>query len=58
LLTRSDIENQREFLVDLAKQFGIKQYEDWYSISKTKVINAGGLGLLKNYNGSLPQGWC
>ncbi len=39
----------------LAKQLEITSYNRWYSVTKTMIINHRGRGILRHYNGSLPQ---
>jgi hypothetical protein len=43
-------ENQREFMEYLFKKFGLCNLDDWFSISKSKLIENGGWKLLKLYS--------
>jgi hypothetical protein len=47
-------ENQKNFFDQLAADLGIdvNQTNHWYNISAKDIINKGGKGLLKHYNGS------
>eukprot|EP01118_Nematostelium_gracile_P012865 TRINITY_DN4772_c0_g1_i7.p2 TRINITY_DN4772_c0_g1~~TRINITY_DN4772_c0_g1_i7.p2 ORF type:complete len:225 (+),score=35.19 TRINITY_DN4772_c0_g1_i7:705-1379(+) len=47
-----DIELQREFIVDLAKELKITKMEDWYSVTTIQIHNHGGASLLKHYRSS------
>lgn len=40
-------ENQRSFLTEFAKQFGIKNNQDWGRVSTAKIKEHGGFGLLR-----------
>ena len=50
----NSIENQREFLLGLAKQWGMKEgdMEAWYKVSYRSLLDNGGSGLLRRYNDS------
>ena len=46
-------ENQLKFLEWAKKELNIKEYKDWYNISRNKLVELGGLGLLHSkYNDS------
>jgi len=51
----TSIENQRQFMVELAAKIGFEagDFERWYHVPKKTVVNQGGLGLLKIYNQSM-----
>lgn len=48
--------NQREFMDSLAKKLNLKEFDDWYQVSKDEIIEHGGGGLLKlKYDGDHVQ---
>jgi hypothetical protein len=51
----SSLQNQRLFLDDMALKMDVKSVDDWYSVTRSKVIQHGGAGLLKHYNGSVAK---
>lgn len=46
-------ENRREFLDQVAREFGVEQVEDWKKVTQRQVIAKGGSGLVSRYKGSL-----
>ena len=52
----SELKNQKKFFDSLANEAKITRLEDWYQISRDKVRECGGGGLLDRYNGSLRRG--
>lgn len=44
------IENQREFLDSLWNELNIKEYDDWYNVLFSQVVDLGGGALLKKYD--------
>ncbi len=46
------MKNQRKFMDDLAKRVHITDPKGWYKVTKAMIMNHGGAGLLRKYNGS------
>eukprot|EP01114_Cavostelium_apophysatum_P005321 TRINITY_DN1615_c1_g1_i1.p2 TRINITY_DN1615_c1_g1~~TRINITY_DN1615_c1_g1_i1.p2 ORF type:complete len:559 (-),score=129.89 TRINITY_DN1615_c1_g1_i1:334-2010(-) len=42
-------ENRKKFFDELARTLGIRQWQDWYKISRTKVLEHKGTAVLKYY---------
>lgn len=40
----SKVKHQRQFMDDIGKKLGIKNYSDWYSISSQTIKEFGGTG--------------
>jgi hypothetical protein len=51
----NELENQRQFLDNLAKELNLQTAQDWTSVTTEMVISRDGGGLLKRFNGSLYQ---
>ena len=47
-----DIANQREFMEGLIVKLGLKDHQQWKSITSKMIIKNGGTGILKKYSGS------
>eukprot|EP01114_Cavostelium_apophysatum_P008802 TRINITY_DN2161_c0_g2_i1.p1 TRINITY_DN2161_c0_g2~~TRINITY_DN2161_c0_g2_i1.p1 ORF type:complete len:525 (-),score=71.58 TRINITY_DN2161_c0_g2_i1:75-1649(-) len=45
----ADKKNQFQFLEDLAKQVGIKHWEDWYNVKQRDFVENGGGSLLNHF---------
>jgi len=48
-----NVDNQRNFLNELATKLNIKDLSDWYTVSNTQIISHGGYGLLNYHRCSL-----
>ena len=46
----NDIENQKKIFEKIFFKFKLTKFEDWYKISKKKILLNGGRGVLKKYN--------
>jgi hypothetical protein len=51
-----DASHQKQFLSQIAKKIGVKNYEDWYNVTVQNVLDHGGSPLMQRYNKSLRQG--
>jgi hypothetical protein len=45
------IEYQRQYMDTIGARLGVKELEDWYSITKSQVVEQGGLKVLRLYEG-------
>ncbi len=54
----NNLDNQRRFFDDLAKQLKIQHPQDWYNITIETVLNSGGGFVNRYYSGSLTRGIC
>lgn len=52
----NDIKNQRRFCDHITAELKMNDLNDWYKVSIADVVNRGGAGFLKLYNGSLIRG--
>jgi hypothetical protein len=51
------METQRQYFDWLAKELGVKTFEDWYKITREDLTKLGAGGLLVgHYKSSLPKG--
>jgi hypothetical protein len=51
-----DIENQKAFFNQVAKEMRVNKPEDWQKVTVTDIKERGGTGLLARYDGSLAKG--
>eukprot|EP01114_Cavostelium_apophysatum_P015052 TRINITY_DN4029_c1_g1_i1.p1 TRINITY_DN4029_c1_g1~~TRINITY_DN4029_c1_g1_i1.p1 ORF type:complete len:534 (-),score=127.16 TRINITY_DN4029_c1_g1_i1:1284-2885(-) len=51
--TWTDKKKQREFFDSIEKKLGVKEWQDWYKIPRTDVVELGGSGILRHYEDSL-----
>lgn len=49
-----DMNNQRRFMDWIGKELNVQNYQDWYKVKTSDILNRGGYSLLTNfYEGSL-----
>lgn len=54
--SRKDLNFQRQFMDNFAKQFDVKNPEDWGKVTNDMIIKNGGSPILINYyGGSIPR---
>jgi hypothetical protein len=51
-----DIQNHRQYFDWIGEQLDVKEYSDWYNISRSQVVELGAISILQFYNNSLPKG--
>lgn len=49
------VENQKEFLLQVAKKLNITKFDDWYSVQLKDVTKHGGYRLLALFQNSIPK---
>jgi hypothetical protein len=49
----SDLSNQRAFMLHVAQQLKITDFEGWYGVTTSHIRQAGGNAILNLYSGSL-----
>lgn len=45
--------NHRAFLDSIAKDLGVKNFEDWYGVTREEIATRGGTTLLQQYGDSV-----
>lgn len=51
----SKVENQKEFLLQVAKKLNINKLDDWYNVQLKDVMKHGGYRVLAIFQNSIPK---